>query len=147
MLTPAAGRYAMFDLSDLPVVDNHVHPWRATTRHLTADQLAGEVAFSQTALTSVRQPFLPRQELEPKLKLFHDTNLVARYLLRELSSFLGVAEEWPAVAAARNAAAEADYRAWTARLFADVRLDTLCVDEGGAQPRITLAELGQTVPV
>ena len=137
----------MIDLSDVPVVDNHVHPWRASTQHVTADGLAGEIAFSQTVVTSVRQAFLPAEQLGPSLKLFRDTNLGARYLLTELARFLQVEVNWSAVEAARNAAAQADYRAWTGRLFEDVGLDILLVDEGGAQPRITLDELGAIAPV
>src|SRR5262249_32032936 len=60
--------------------------------------------------------------------------------------FLDVDDDWSAVEAARNALAGADYRAWTARLFEDVGLDTLLVDEGGALPRITLDELGAIAP-
>jgi predicted TIM-barrel fold metal-dependent hydrolase len=40
--------------------------------------------------------------------------------------------------------AEADYRAWTMRLFADAAIDTLLVDEGGSG--ITLDELGLITP-
>src|SRR5207248_1478638 len=136
----------MIDLSDIPVVDNHVHPWRASAQHLTADQLAGEVAFSQTVVTSVRREFLSSEQLNPSLKLFRDTNLNANYLRTELARFLGVDDAWPSVEAARNAAA-ADYRAWAGRLFKDVGLEVLCVDEGGARPRITLAELGTITPI
>jgi uncharacterized protein len=136
----------VIDLSDLPVVDNHVHPWRASRQHMTADELAGEVAFSQTAATSVREEFLPQDDVAPKLKLFRDTNLGARYLLTQLARLLEVEDDWATVEAARNAAA-ADYRAWTMRLFQDVGLEVLCVDEGGARPRITLNELAATTPV
>ena len=137
----------MIDLSELPVVDNHVHPWRASAQQqLSADQLAGEVAFSQTVVTSVRDEFLPAAELEPSLKLFRDTNFGSGHLLRELAALLQVDEDWAAVETARNAAA-ADYRAWTARLFREVGLEVLCVDEGGARPRITLEELAATTPV
>ena len=137
----------MIDVTDLPVVDNHVHPWRRATQHLTADTLAGEVAFSQTVVTSARGEFLHSDQLAPSLALSRDTNLGARYLLSELARFLQVEADWPAVEAARNAAASADYRAWTGRLFEDVGLNVLCVDEGGARPRITLDELAAIVPV
>jgi hypothetical protein len=50
------------------------------------------------------------------------------------------------VTAARNAAAERDYRGWTARLFEDAGIDVLRVDEGGSRPRITLDELGAIAP-
>jgi uncharacterized protein len=137
----------VIDLSDVPVVDNHVHPWRAaTTQRVTADRLAGAVAFSEDVVSSVRREFLPLDQLETSLKLFRDTNLGAHYLLKQLARFLDVPEEWSAVEAARNSAAQ-DYRTWTARLFQDVRLDTLLVDEGGTQPRITLRELGEIAPV
>jgi uncharacterized protein len=138
---------SMLDLSQIPVVDNHVHPWRASAQSLTADQLAGEVSFSQTVITSVRQEFLPRDQLDPSLKLFRDTNLSASYLRSELARFLGVADDWASVEAARNAAATADFRGWTGRLFRDCGLEVLCVDEGGARPRITLDELGAIVPI
>jgi predicted TIM-barrel fold metal-dependent hydrolase len=137
----------MIDLSDIPVVDNHVHPWRAARRRMTAEELAGEVAFSETVVTSVRSEFLPAEQLGPSLRLFRETNLGARLLLTELARVLAVDPDWSAVEAARNAAAEAEYRAWTARLFQDVGLDVLCVDEGGAVPRITLDELTAIAPV
>ena len=136
----------MIDLSGIPVIDNHVHPWRETTRHLTIDELRGHPAFSDAVLTSVRRPYLPVDQLEPSLKLFRDTNLGARYLLGELARFLDVDEDWRTVVDARNSAAEADYRAWTDRLFKDVGIDGLLVDEGGGKPRITLDELGKHVP-
>jgi predicted TIM-barrel fold metal-dependent hydrolase len=137
----------VIDLSSLPVIDNHVHPWRESTSQQTVEELFGQAAFSQGVVTSVRQPFLPTAELQPLLELFRETNLGARYLLRELAHFLNVTEDWDTVATARNAAASADYRAWTARLFADAGIAALLVDEGGALPRITLDELGTYAPV
>jgi len=137
----------VIDLADIPVVDNHVHPWRASTGHMSAEELAGHVAFSDGALTSVRREFLPHEQLEPSLRLFRDTNLGANYLRGELARFLNVEDQWDAVVAARNAVAHGDYRAWTGRLFADAGIDTLLVDEGGSRPRITLDELGSIAPV
>jgi predicted TIM-barrel fold metal-dependent hydrolase len=135
------------DVAQLPVVDNHVHPWRAATQQLSADELAGSVCFSDTVVSSVRREFLPRETLEPSLRLFRATNLGANLLRSELARLLNVDDDWPSVTRARNAAAGADYRAWTGRLFADAGLDTLLVDEGGAQPCITLDELGRIVPL
>ena len=136
----------MIDLSDVRIVDNHVRPWRQSTQQVTAEELAGHFAFSDAALTSVRDEYLPLAELEGLLRLFRNTNLGVSYFLRELAHFLDVEETWPAVIQARNAVAGADYRAWTTRLFDDVQLSTLLVDEGGSRPRITLDELSQTVP-
>ena len=137
----------MIDLASIPVVDNHVHPWRASTQHVGSEELAGHVAFSDTVVTSVRREFLPLDQMAPSLRLFRQTNLSANFLRGELARFLNVADDWESVTNARNALAEADYRAWTARLFADVGIDTLLVDEGGSRPRVTLEELGRIAPV
>src|SRR5207237_2480733 len=104
---------SVIDLSHVRVVDNHVHPWRQSTQQVTAEELAGHVAFSDGALTSVRDEYLPLAELEGTLRLFRNTNLGVSYLLRELAHLLEVEETWPAVVEARNAVASADYRAWT----------------------------------
>jgi predicted TIM-barrel fold metal-dependent hydrolase len=135
----------VIDLADILVVDNHVHPWRASTRHISVDELAGSVAFSDGVIRSVRREFLPLEQLAPALRLFRETNLGANFLRRELARFLGVEDDWETVVTARNAIAETDYRSWTARLFGDAGIDTLLVDEGGSG--ITLEQLGTLVPV
>jgi len=135
----------VIDLTDIPVIDNHVHPWPASSRQISVEELAGSVAFSDGVIRSVRREFLPPQQLAPSLRLFRETNLGANFLRRELARFLDVADDWETVVTARNAAAGADYRSWTARVFSDAGIDTLLVDEGGSG--ITLAELGTIVPV
>jgi uncharacterized protein len=137
----------VIDLADIPVVDNHVHPWRASTQHISVEELAGHVVFSDGVISSVRREYLPLEQLAPSLKLFRETNLGANFLRGELARFLGVEDDWDTVVAARNAVAEADYRAWTVRLFGDAGIETLLVDEGGSRPRITLDELGSIAPV
>lgn len=114
---------------------------------MTLEELAGCVAFSDTVVASVRRQFLPAEALAPSLKLFRETNLGSKYLRAQLAGFLGVEDDWNTVLEVRNNAASKDYRAWTGRLFADVGLSTLLVDEGGSRPRITLEELGNIVPV
>src|SRR5260370_32476909 len=136
---------AVIDLTEIPVIDNHVHPWAASTREISVEELAGSVAFSDAVVRSVRREFLPFEQLAPALRLFRETNLGASFLRGELARFLDVEDDWATVVAARNRMAAADYRAWTARLFGDARIETLLVDEGGSG--ITLEELGAIVPV
>jgi predicted TIM-barrel fold metal-dependent hydrolase len=137
----------VIDLADIPVVDNHVHPWRASTQRIGVEELAGHVAFSDGVVSSVRREYLPLEQMAPSLRLFRETNLGANFLRGELARFLDVEDDWDTVVAARNGVAEADYRAWTMRLFGDAGIDTLLVDEGGSRPRITLDELGSIAPV
>jgi len=135
----------VIDLADVPVVDNHVHPWRAATQHISVEELAGSVAFSDGVVRSVRREFLPLEQLAHSLRLFRQTSLGANFLRSELARFLGVADDWETVITARNAIAETDYRSWTARLFGDAGIYTLLVDEGGSG--ITLGQLAAIVPV
>src|SRR5579871_737861 len=100
----------MIDLAALSVTDNHVHPWRATTRWISPDDLAGQVAFSDTVVSSVRREFLPDAELAPALKLFRGSHLGVNYFRSELARFLDVADDWESVTAERNRQAAADYR-------------------------------------
>jgi uncharacterized protein len=137
----------VIDLAAIPVVDNHVHPWRASTSQISVEELAGHVAFSDGVVSSVRREYLPLEQMAPALKLFRETNLGANFLRGELAHFLNVEDDWDTVVAARNAVAHADYRAWTMRLFSDAGILGLLVDEGGALPRITLDELGSIAPV
>lgn len=136
----------MIDLSDVPVIDNHVHPWREATKHQSAEDLASHFTLSGSVVSSVRREFLPQEQLVESLRLFRDSDLNVRYALGELARFLGTEQRWEAAAEARNAAAGADYRGWAERLFRDAGLVGLMVDEGGSRPRITLQELGQIAP-
>src|SRR6266567_4693140 len=84
----------VIDLDDIPVVDNHVHPWRAATQHISVDELAGHVAFSDGVIASVRREFLPLDQLAPTLRLFRQTNLGANLLRGELARLLEVDDDW-----------------------------------------------------
>jgi hypothetical protein len=110
----------MIDLTEMPVVDNHVHPWRASTRRLTVAELAGHVFLGHRA--DERAPaILARGRARTLLDQLRATNLGAGYLRCELARFLNVDDDWTTVTAARIAAAEADYHAWTAHLFDEAK--------------------------
>src|SRR3954449_12118216 len=136
----------MIDLSNVPVIDNHVHPWRASSAQLGPEQLAIDMAFSEAVVTSVRTEFLPEAELQESLRLFRRTSISTRVLLHDLARFLGVADTWEAVTEARNREAGKDYRAYTTRLFNDAGLVGLMMDEGGSRPRVTPDDLEQIQP-
>ncbi|HEV7662560.1 MAG TPA: hypothetical protein VGQ62_03420, partial [Chloroflexota bacterium] len=91
----------MIDLADIPVVDNHVHPWRASTSRISSQELAGHVAFSDGVVSSVRREYLPLEQMAPALQLFRETNLGANFLKGELARFLNVDDDWDAVVTAR----------------------------------------------
>ncbi len=136
----------MIDLTDVPIVDNPVHPWRESVKRVDASELVGHVTFSECVVTSVREEYLPIEQLEEPLRLFRQTSLSSRYFLVELAKLLDVEENWDAIAEARNRHSEPDLRGWSERLFRSAGVNTLMVDEGGSRPRITLDELGAIAP-
>jgi len=120
----------MFDFSDLPVIDNHSHPYLVETppgRYRALDSFLG----------------LPDEE--PGALDHRQGMLYQRWATRQLAGFLGCEPTPDAVAAAR--ARQGDERAYVARLFADVRLEGLVVDTGYPQPPVDMAAFRARTPV
>src|SRR5262245_37166047 len=108
----------MLDLSRIPLTDVHCHPLSTEHAGLTqAADLQRLVALGATGTA----PY-PAFDVE--------NSFFWQYLVRHLSRYLGCEPTSAAVAAARHAAAAPDYAAYTARLFADVKIRHLVVDRG-----------------
>ncbi|HET7094211.1 MAG TPA: amidohydrolase family protein [Thermomicrobiales bacterium] len=120
----------MFDFSELPVIDNHSHPYLFET-----DGVRYEPLDSFLGLPGDRSP----------AALAHrDAMLYQRWATRELAAFLGCAATPAAVAAARHAVGdEADF---VRRLFADERIEAILVDTGFPQPPVDMAQFRDRVP-
>ena len=120
----------MFDFSDLPVVDDHCHPYVISggpDRYAPLDTFLGVRGDAPAALAH------------------RDAMLYQRWATRALAAFLGCDPTPAAVAAAR--AAETDERAYRARLFADARLEALVVDTGYPQPPVDMAAFRALTPI
>ena len=116
-------------------IDAHVTP--------TAGRLA---CFSDGVVASVRREFCRATSWSRRCELFRETNLGSHYLLHELARFPGrgggVGDRRRPATRRRHRLSGLD-RAPVRRR----RHRRLLVDEGGAQPRITLDELGAIAPV
>jgi len=124
----------VFDFSDLPMIDDHSHPY-------LVDRGNPAAAVRYQALDT----FLGQPGLDPAAVAHRDAMIYQRWAVRQLAGFLGCDATPDAVARAR--AAEPDERAYVTRLFADGRLEALVCDLGYPQPPIGLAEFQTTTPI
>jgi hypothetical protein len=122
------------DLSGLPVVDVHCHPFTPKPS-LTADQFTsvtafggGSVAYFEEAGVTVTEEQLQRGK--------RDT-IYFRYMIHRLAEYFGVAPNVNAIAEARNAAiAREGYAPYVERTFRAGDVSTVIMDFGYPVPNI-----------
>lgn len=117
------------DLSSIPVIDAHCHPFPAEQIEITPQQLRDAVSVA------LRGPTPPENE----------TMLLSRMVVKQLARLLGCEPTWDAAIAARNSTAREGIAKYHRLLFDDARIAMLLADPGyPAEPFIS-AERFQTV--
>jgi len=124
----------VFDFSDLPMIDDHSHPYLINRGNLSASNRYEPLD------TFLRQP-----GLHPAAVAHRDAMIYQRWAIRQLAEFLGCDAAPEAVARAR--AAEAGERDYVMRLFADGGLEALVCDLGYPQPPIGLSAFQAVTPI
>lgn len=120
------------DLSHIPALDAHCHPFDDASATLTAGLLRDSISVS------LRGPMSP----------LNDTQLLNRIAVRELAALLDCAPTIESVVAARNDAARGDYAAFIGRLFGAQRVTGLLADPGYPnRPDVTAESFAALVPV
>ena len=119
------------DLSAIPAIDVHAHPFPADTHTISEHQLRDAISVSLRGTT------------DP----INETMLLARFMVHHLSRFLNCEPSFQAVVAARNTESSDNYTAYIARLFADAGIETVLVDHGyPAQPEVTFDSFAALLP-
>ena len=137
----------MIDVSHLPVLDVHAHPF-LHGEAVSADQLADLVAFSarQSYLTEGGIPDTAESRAEMQ-RMFRNT-VYHRRMVRDLAGFFGCEPTLEAVIAARTARIVAvGYTPYVGELFGAVQLRTIVFDMGFPQPPVPLAGVQAQLPV
>jgi predicted TIM-barrel fold metal-dependent hydrolase len=135
------------DLSRLPVVDVHCHPF-LNKGAVSAEQFTDLTAFgggSQKYMEEGGVAFT--DEVRAELQRIKRDTLYFRRMVRDLAAFLGTAPTIEAVLEARNAAVEASYRDYVARLYADAGIEALVFDFGVPLPMLDVGEVKSELPV
>lgn len=128
-------------VTDMRVIDTHVHPFNPRLTSLTPEHLA--------ALLAIGGP-----GYEPGKSVGETSNLVIyRFTVRRLSRLLGVPADEKAVMEARGLEASRSFKSYVARLFANAKISGLIVDDGHSEavgehalPVVDLGEFEANVP-
>lgn len=137
----------MIDLSGLPVVDVHCHPFlnRGT---LTTEEFTNLASFGGGSIAYMEQGGIAvddalRAELQ---RVKRDTVYFCR-LVRDLAAFFDTEQTLDAVLAARNDAVNEGYREYVGHLYSNVTLETLVFDFGYPVPNLALDTVREELPV
>lgn len=137
----------MLDLSALPVVDVHCHPF-SNAGQLTPDGLVDAIAFPGGGVDYMAQGGAPVDDaLRQEIQGVRRSTLYFHYAVRALAAFFDCEATLEAVSAQRNQAVQADYPGYVQRLFAHCRLTTLIPDFGYPQPPVALTAFRQDVGI
>jgi predicted TIM-barrel fold metal-dependent hydrolase len=137
----------MIDLSSLPVVDVHCHPY------LNRGALSSEEFTNLASFGGGSQQFMEQggvdftEEVRQELQRIKRDTVYFRRLVHELAGFFDVEPNLDAILVRRNQDVEADYRNYVSRLFADAGLTTLMFDFGFPMPQLDVAEVTSELPV
>ncbi|MEX1157843.1 MAG: hypothetical protein WEC79_02800, partial [Thermomicrobiales bacterium] len=137
----------MIDLSGLPVVDVHCHPF-LNRGPLTAEEFTNLASFGGGSVAYMEQGGIPVDDaLRAELQRVKRDTVYFRRLVRDLAAFFGTEPDLDAVLAARNDAVSAGYSAYVQRLYADANLETLIFDFGYPVPNLALDAVREELPV
>jgi len=136
----------MIELSDLPVVDVHCHPF-VPQGELTPEQFTNLASFPGGSAAYMAEGGVEvNKALIAELQTGRRSVIYFRYLVRELARFFNCEPLLERVVEARNRAGR-DYRRYVKRLFDDCGLTALVADMGYPQPPIDRSQFMETMPV
>ncbi|MFM9107338.1 MAG: amidohydrolase family protein [Chloroflexota bacterium] len=119
----------MYDFSEIPVIDNHCHPYLFELNPERYEPL---------------DTFVGTRDGSPESIAHRDAMIYQRWATRELAKFLGC--EPTAAAVARARAAVGDEGEYVKRLFASEGVQGLVIDTGYPQPPVDMTEFRRRVP-
>jgi uncharacterized protein len=137
----------VIDLSGLPVVDVHCHPF-LNRGALTAEEFTNLASFGGGSVAYMEQGGIGVDDaVRAELQRVKRDTVYFRRLLRDLATFFETEPDLDTVLAARNQAVSDGYREYVAKLYADAGLETLVVDFGYPVPNLPLDAVREELPV
>ncbi len=135
----------MIDLSALPVVDAHCHPF-VKQGQLTPQQFTDLASFPGGSVEYMAEGGVAvDDDLIAEIRSVRRDVVYFRYLVSQLAKFLDCKPDLDSVVEARNRAIE-DYGDYVERLFDDCGLTALVTDFGYPRPLLNRAQFAEDVP-
>lgn len=144
----------MVDVSGLPVLDVHAHPF-LNRGAVSADQFADLTSFGTgfggssggSQLYMEQGGFAWTPEMEDEFQRAKRSTLYFTRMINDLARFLGTSPDVESVLNERNAQVAVDYRAYAQRLWADAGLETVVFDFGVPLPMLDIDEVSAELPI
>ena len=137
----------MLDLSSLPVLDVHCHPF-LNRGQVTAEEFTNLASFGGGSQAYMELGGLAfSDDVRAELQRAKRDTLYFRRLTRDLATYFQVDATLDAVIAARNAGVNAGYTDYVKQLYADAQLTTLVMDFGYPVPNLDVAAVSAELPV
>jgi predicted TIM-barrel fold metal-dependent hydrolase len=137
----------VIDISALPVVDVHCHPF-VNQGELTLGEFTDLASFPGGSAEYMAEGGVPRDDsLVDELQRMRRDAIYFRYLVRQVAKFFDCAPNLDSVVGERNRAV-ADYPGYVKRLYADCYLTALVADFGyPKEPAVDKAQFIEDMPV
>ncbi len=137
----------MIEISGLPVVDAHCHPF-ANEGPLSEARFVERLCFPGGSTRYMAEGGVADDAaLAEELQRLRENSVYLRYAVRELARFLECEDDLTAVVAARNQSVQEDYPGYLRRLLAAGGVAALVADMGYPQPPIDLQQFRREVSV
>ncbi len=136
----------MIDISALPVVDVHCHPF-VNQGELTPREFTDMISFPGGAVEFMAEGGVAVDEtLIEELQSLRRDMVYFRYSVHQLAKFFDCEPNLEQIVEARNKAVQ-DYTGYVKRLYDACGLTTLVADFGYPQPPVDVAQFKQDMPV
>ncbi|MBX3071329.1 MAG: amidohydrolase family protein [Thermomicrobiales bacterium] len=137
----------MVDVSQLPVVDIHAHPF-LNPGPLTPEQFVDLTAFGGGSPEYMEQGGVDvTSEVVEELQRVKRETVYFKRLVLDLAAFFDVEPTVEAVVGARNAAIESGYTDYVRRLYADAGITSIVFDFGIPLPILDIGEVSGQLPI
>lgn len=137
----------MIDLSGLPVVDVHCHPF-LNRGALTAEEFTNLASFGGGSVIYMEQGGIDVDDVvRAELQRVKRDTVYFRRLVRDLAAYFDTEPALDAVVSARNSAVSEGYSGYVKRLYGAVGLETLIFDFGYPVPNLAVDAVREELPV
>jgi predicted TIM-barrel fold metal-dependent hydrolase len=144
----------MIDVSGLPVLDVHAHPF-LNKGAVSAEEFTDITSFgggyggstdgSRNYMEAGGVTWTP--EVSDEIQRIKRSTLYFTRMVNDLATFLDTSPDIESVLNERNAQVAVDYRDYTRRLWADAGLDTVIFDFGVPLPMLDIDEVSAELPI
>jgi hypothetical protein len=137
----------MIDISNLPVIDVHCHPYHKPGI-VDPEHFANSVSFGGASVAYMEQGGVEiNDNVRGELQRIKRDTIYFRYMIHQMAGFFDVEPDLEIIIDERNRAVSQDFTGYVKRMYDDCGLTTLITDFGMPLPSIPVQEFAEIMPV